>query len=292
MEIPTFFEQNYLFHKKNRFVYNSTSSNQQISSLLKYAEHHYISTCYTRLINLFMKYIHNRYFFNVLNILTSSKSDMEVYYKIYSLIKQSNKSIYKKNLFPYIKSLVQRKITSYLDVGCGNGKKTYYIGREFELPNESIHGIDIQQFYTMNHERKFPIQYKIIEKKMTLPYENHTFDFITTLMVLHHIEEPVFLIKEVKRLLAKNGIFFLKEHDAYDTIDYTLIDIEHAIYEIGMRKNRSFMEKYRGYYKDKYEWIKLIEKEGLKCIQSGIFCDSVKEEISPTRYFYAIFINV
>ena len=95
-----------------------------------------------------------------------------------------------------------------LDIGCGGGVLTESLNYYF--PKVKVYGCDISK-QAINYAKKFGsgrVTYGVIQKNK-LPYENNFFDACICLDVMEHIPDVDFFLNEVKRILKKNGKFFL-----------------------------------------------------------------------------------
>ena len=91
-----------------------------------------------------------------------------------------------------------------LDIGCGDE----YLRHGFEENSWKYHGID---FDTCDVERDL------------LPYEDKSFDIVSSLAVIEHLHDPSVFISEAKRVCKAEGIVILSTpnwqyctHDFYD----------------------------------------------------------------------------
>lgn len=110
-------------------------------------------------------------------------------------------------LFSLVKT-VKIKKGKLLDIGCGGGMLTESL--PYYYPKTDIYGCDVSAT-AIKYAKKFgsgKIEYGVINKK-TLPYKDNTFDICICLDVLEHVPDVNFFLKEVKRVLKKNGQFFL-----------------------------------------------------------------------------------
>lgn len=95
-----------------------------------------------------------------------------------------------------------------LDVGSGGGMLTESL--PYYFPNAVIHGCDISRT-AISYAKKFgsgTIPYGVIRGKH-FPYKDSVFDICICLDVLEHVPDIEFFLQEVKRVLKKNGKFFL-----------------------------------------------------------------------------------
>ena len=86
-------------------------------------------------------------------------------------------------------------------------------------------------------------------------------------MVLHHIPDLKFVLQELKRILKKDGILLIREHDLFTYGDYMLADIEHFkfdfIYKNFSLKNTIKYLDITNYY-NYLEWDYILLQNGFK----------------------------
>ena len=92
--------------------------------------------------------------------------------------------------------------TTVLDVGCGDGLIDRHILDR--RPDLSIAGIDVM----LRHKAHISVQ-KF--DGSTIPYKDDDFDFVLFIDVLHHMSDPMVLLREACRV-ARQGIV-LKDHN-------------------------------------------------------------------------------
>jgi len=103
---------------------------------------------------------------------------------------------------------VKLKSGKMLDIGCGGGILTESL--PYYYPKARIFGCDVSK-PAIRYAKKFgsgKVGYNILLGKK-LPYRDNFFDVCICLDVMEHIPDVDFFLKEVKRVLKKNGKFFL-----------------------------------------------------------------------------------
>lgn len=119
-------------------------------------------------------------------------------------------------MLPYIKGN-----ESILDVGSGPGTITLDCAKRF--PNCKVTGIDTLKELTeqgtegAKSQNLTNVQFDI-GSATALPYDDDTFDIAYTHQVLLHLENPVEAIKELKRVVKKDGLIFLREADVKSAV--------------------------------------------------------------------------
>ncbi len=88
-----------------------------------------------------------------------------------------------------------------LDAGCGNGN--YAIDENWENVSKAV-GIDLAPEYTSRNETVDEIKYGHLSE---IPYPTGSFEIVTSLWVLEHLEEPGKVFREIYRVLKPGGVF-------------------------------------------------------------------------------------
>lgn len=285
-------EKQYNLLKSLKYEYVPVKSNKQISTLVSYANHKYNLDYYTRLLKILSRYIHVKHPLQYYTFL--HKTDTEIYNLMRKDIqkKKENKENKECNskqrrtqvlrtLFPNL------HVHKYLDIGAGDGELTYHVGTS--LHAEEIYGIDLQKWYSKEHTQKYPIKFSYIEEQGTYPFENNMFEVVSAFMVLHHVKNLSHTLQEIQRVLKPNGYFILREHDAYNALDYMLIDIEHSMYEMLLRNNPNFQKNYFATYHDILEWNFILSQYHFTPIAFTHHLDSIQYDTEPSRGFLAIY---
>lgn len=90
-----------------------------------------------------------------------------------------------------------------LDNGCASGRMANEISQIF--PNAKITGIDIYKKAISFGRKAYPhIKFKSGDAHK-LPYKNNSFDLITSYEVIEHLVDPQKALREMKRVMNKNG---------------------------------------------------------------------------------------
>ncbi len=108
----------------------------------------------------------------------------------------------------YLTESLKLKNGRMLDIGCGGGLLTESL--VYYYPKTKIYGYDVSKT-AINYAKKFgsgKVIYNVAKNKK-LPYKDNFFDVCICLDVMEHIPDVNFFLKEIKRVLKKDGKFFL-----------------------------------------------------------------------------------
>lgn len=160
----------------------------------------------------------------------------------------------------------------YLDVGCNNGLLTKALGKV--LCATEMHGIDVKK--CMNQH----IANIKVYDGTNIPYGDNTFDFVTIFQTLHHIHNINDLIHDIHRVIKKDGILMIKEHNCDNDDTKKFVEFEHVMYDIKKNINIGSDDLF---LRSEEEWNVLLAKYGF--IKKEIFAYP-KE---PTNTYYSIY---
>lgn len=195
-----------------------------------------------------------------------------------------------RDLEPIWPMIESRKVTQYLDVGCGNGAITSAIGQRLGLSKDATIGVDIATWAGHDHkaETSRDITFRTIGQPYAIDAPTGAIDLVTVFMVFHHIIPDLLpkALAEISRVLSPNGLVIIREHDSPNVMIDSLINIEHALFEIVIERlatPEQFAKNYIGKYKPKRDWIAALSAFGFRLIGEPI------ANTRGTRPFYCVF---
>jgi 2-polyprenyl-3-methyl-5-hydroxy-6-metoxy-1,4-benzoquinol methylase len=174
----------------------------------------------------------------------------------------------------------------YLDFGSGDASITSGLTRHF---NFSAHACDVKAWHGMQHApRHKNVKFKYVTRAGDIPF-NTQFDIVSCLMVLHHLRNPINVIKDIHAHLKPGGLFILREHDVANRTTAELCDVEHALHDLVTDDKpqlyEEFVRDYIGDYHSKDYWQTVVGDIGFQCVYGS-------EPRGPTRYTYLVFRKV
>ena len=107
-----------------------------------------------------------------------------------------------------IRELIGQDHCVILDVGCGSG---LFFAKLAQAENVDMLGIDAPSLQkTVAIDRGYKDVFDIEDLSTEpLPFDDNTFNFVVCKDVFEHLLEPSFALKEIKRVLQKNGLLLL-----------------------------------------------------------------------------------
>ena len=124
--------------------------------------------------------------------------------------------------------------TRILDLGCGTGRFTVAIANQLGY---CVTGVDMSD--EMLAEAKVKDINNLIQwdhqDAQSLTYDDESFDVIFISHLLHHVDSPVLVLKEARRVLVSSGVILIRygaieqiEHDVVHTFFPEALEIDKA----------------------------------------------------------------
>jgi len=79
---------------------------------------------------------------------------------------------------------------------------------------KEVYGVDVGEHALVKAKEKRIITFQVDISREKLPFQDETFDFVTLLNIIEHVEELDFTLKEIYRVLKKGGVFLLATPNA------------------------------------------------------------------------------
>ena len=109
--------------------------------------------------------------------------------------------------FSTVRDLISEN-KNILDIGCLNGN-FYNFLKKNEFKVKSFTGLDHSHELITQAFERFPEQQWLVTDCYKLPFSDKTFDIVTAMELLEHIEEPEKTLLEMKRVCKSNGIIII-----------------------------------------------------------------------------------
>jgi len=144
----------------------------------------------------------------------------------------------------------KEKVDMVLDVGCGDG----YLCYQFNKKIKNVCGIDFAENRVKYAKSKFPEIEFVQGDIYNLPIQNNSYDIITCVEVLEHIEDPLKAILELKRVSRDYILFTVPYNEPLEKVV-----CPHCLKTFYLHGHIQFFNKAR--------IINLCEHAGLKIIK-------------------------
>ena len=144
-----------------------------------------------------------------------------------------------------------------VDLGAGTGAVSKYILKHFH-GHKSIAAVDICP--DMLAKIVVPEIKTIVSPLEQLPFSNNTFDVAVSRQCLHYIHNIGQAIKEIKRVIKKDGSFILSQ----------IVPVDNKVKDYWCEVTRFRQPLRQNYYTEK-EWLDLFKNEGFRPVFSSHF---------------------
>ncbi|MGP3779032.1 MAG: methylase involved in ubiquinone/menaquinone biosynthesi [Halanaerobium sp. 4-GBenrich] len=189
-----------------------------------------------------------------------------VYDSLEYLMEKGKMGDWRQNLWQRVEDKIDKDNMRLLEAGVGSGKNI-----EYYPDNIEIYAIDFSPKMIQEAEKKakkYNREVKLLEMDIQdLNFEDNNFDLIVTSCVFCSVPDPVKGLKELKRVLKKDGRIIMLEHmRSQNELVGKLMDLFNwvSLYTWGANINRKTIEN--------------IEKAGLKLVEvNDLMSDIVKE---------------
>ncbi len=90
-----------------------------------------------------------------------------------------------------------------LDLGCHSGNFTQAILTK--IGSKQVYGVDISPVAIKLISKRIPDGHFLVADAAKLPYQNNFFEAVFCLEMLEHVDDPIGVFQEIKRVLKKGG---------------------------------------------------------------------------------------
>jgi 2-polyprenyl-3-methyl-5-hydroxy-6-metoxy-1,4-benzoquinol methylase len=131
------------------------------------------------------------------------------------MIERGNFQSNKEFLKPFLGELRKSKV---LEIGCGNGSMTGHL----KALGVDILGIDMNERYIKNAKSRFGKENFKLMRGEDLKLMDDSFDIVLSFDLLEHIPDISKHLKEVRRVLKKDGRYLLQTPNRYTSIPFSI----------------------------------------------------------------------
>lgn len=152
-----------------------------------------------------------------------------------------------------------KKPKSFLDLGCGDGSLLYFLNKKWYFKDKKVYAVDFSK-YRIELIKKINPKFKcfVNDACNITNIKNDSIDFLNSTQLIEHVSSDEKMIKEISRILKKNGTVYLS----------TVFKKWYAWYFYKYNgKWALHPEHIREYTKDK-QLIDLFEKEDFKILEN------------------------
>ncbi len=154
--------------------------------------------------------------------------------------------------------VLRNKPYKLLDVGCGQGAITKLVKEKY--PKMTVYAIDPSEVSIKSaQENPESVNFQVANT-YKIPYKSKTFDYVISLDVLEHLDDPIKGMSEVCRVLKKDGLLIL----SCDT-EGVLWTLHGIIWKL---IHTNFKRKYVGHVQmlDKKQVFQILEESGFRVL--------------------------
>jgi ubiquinone/menaquinone biosynthesis C-methylase UbiE len=198
--------------------------------------------------------------------LKSKNSDKKIIDGLRKLVKTPEKA-YKEDenigrafrKWKYIKPQLRNiRVRGMLDYGGGVGDAAFALGRKIlKLPKNKTFVIDVDEFAGFEYIPRDDITFIHFDNMRDM---TSTVELITISHVMHHIDSKLYpkILAMFDRILSKDGIIVLYEHDCSHNNMAHAINVEHCLYDVVNSQQMTYNKFVNNFYA-KYLSIKKWE---------------------------------
>lgn len=226
--------------------------------------------------------------FNDLNDLTNitDQAFLEKYIKTYPYDAKAEqnrginkaKSIYDSFLKYQFETSVNHKITSIMDIACGEGYITDALGKEFNTTD--LLGLEINIDYVtkeIKKEKAFSFMHYYALPECVFPNleKKKQYDLIMIILGLHHFSDPGIILTQINDSISEGGLLLIRDHNIINCIDLMLVELEHRIPDF----QRGLNGESWGCYRSSFTQDELLKLYGFELVYTNFLTEDKHNEI-------------
>ncbi|NHJ02955.1 MAG: class I SAM-dependent methyltransferase [Candidatus Heimdallarchaeota archaeon] len=162
-----------------------------------------------------------------------------------------------------------------LDVATGDGNFIKALTKILKSYN-TFTGVDIDQKALNKAFKTFKTHsFNFLSMNAgNMGFQDESFDLVSTSESLHHLKDPIKVLKEIRRILNKKGNFIL--HESFSDSNQSKAQLSDVKIHRFLSRNDILRGKYHhGFYLQK-EILSMLEMVGFQCIESYVSKKPVK----------------
>ena len=189
------------------------------------------------------------------------------------------------------------KITTIMDIGCGDGKKLERLGKKLNIKPSDMICADIDKWFDYSTSARDKKSFTKLKLELEGPIiYNKKVDVITMIHTVHHwcygtSEKYIERMASLKDILNPSGYIVIIEHDIFTETEGCILDIEHGLYEC-MRKNTcdEFQKNITSRYLNFVEIEIIMEKAGFEIVSFQYYnAGNITTLVVPNKTYISIY---
>lgn len=192
------------------------------------------------------------------------------------------------------------RITSIMDIGCGDGRKLLKIGRKFRVKPSNLICADIDSWFKYSSKKRERLPVTPHKLELTGPIDYPTpLSMIMMVHTIHHWcydskEKYIERLSSLSKILAPGGFVVIVEHDIFTQTSGCILDIEHGIYESVLDDGyEEFKSDLQTRYLNFIEVELMMESSGFKLVSFQHYnAGSIISKVVPNRTYISIYQKI
>ena len=199
-----------------------------------------------------------------------------------------------KNIDSWMLDLLDlRKGIKVLDLGCGTGKQSFiiedFLDKECNIIGGDESEILIEKAIKENTSRNGKVTFIKSDFDEVMPFENKSFDLVTSCFAIYYADDIKFTIKEIFRVLRNGGVLFLSGPMPNNKLEFNrIIEIAASAKVPPLTGSSRFTTEILNAVVDEFEIIKLeVFKNRVVFPSAEPFVTYAESILSEKRNVYA-----